>query len=425
MTTTLLAAEVLLSQEIGDYWASTTTADGTIGGTTLVDAALKAKANDWITNEAYDMVTSGAYDGEERKISSLASSTGTLTILAHGGQILSGVSYRVHRLFEASEKRRALIAAAKNIFPFCFKKVRDETLTGGNWLRDGDLEHNWTSDTVNTYWKKSNLTMTKWTTAPNYFRGSISCRLTGATGHLYQSNAENPDLMDLAGKAITFSCRASCDVANSLRLAIYDGITTTYSDYHAGDGKPATLTVSATIADSPSEVSFRVYYTTGATAYVDDLRVYGATRDKLYLGDLGLAQNYPHSVLQSSDTSINREPWDLLRDYEIGSDGYIYIPTVSQNYRLRILGIGYLDFLLSGVRSTDWAATIALDEPQIKILIAQAALYLYTWMSMPNYSAGIRTDYQQMLTFWKQEVAERKAKFRMRTPPATVHWGMY
>jgi len=53
MSTTLLAAEQALSKEIGDYWSSTTTGAGS--STTLVDSALMAKANDWITDEAANM----------------------------------------------------------------------------------------------------------------------------------------------------------------------------------------------------------------------------------------------------------------------------------------------------------------------------------------------------------------------------------
>jgi len=57
MSTTLLACEEELSRQLGDFWSSTTTSDGASGGTTLVDAALKAKENVWITDESYDMLT--------------------------------------------------------------------------------------------------------------------------------------------------------------------------------------------------------------------------------------------------------------------------------------------------------------------------------------------------------------------------------
>ncbi len=56
MSTTLLNAEVELSKQLGDYWASTTTGAGS--ATTMVDTALKDKANDWVeTGEAYVFLT--------------------------------------------------------------------------------------------------------------------------------------------------------------------------------------------------------------------------------------------------------------------------------------------------------------------------------------------------------------------------------
>lgn len=129
MSTTLANCRKQLSKEIGDYWDSTTTSSGS--STTAVDTALKAKANDWISDapqEMYDLITSGTYSGEERKISSLDNTTGTLTTLAHTGTIASAVTYEVHRIFTASEKRIALIMAAKLAFPYIFKKVRDISL---------------------------------------------------------------------------------------------------------------------------------------------------------------------------------------------------------------------------------------------------------------------------------------------------------
>jgi len=119
------------------------------------------------------------------------------------------------------------------------------------------------------------------------------------------------------------------------------------------------------------------------------------------------------------------EPWTRLSNYFLDKDGYLYLPTnYPSDYRLRIRGIGYLDFLVSGVSSTAWTATIALDEPQLEILVAEAALYLYTQMSLPNFESGTREQYQQALEFWKQESADRRAKYSMVSPPASIHFGV-
>ena len=93
MSTTLENAMLELSEQIGDDFSSTTTSGGS--STTLVDTTLKAYPADWIDATStlmWDRITSGTYDEEERRISSLAIATGTLTTIAHGGAIASAVT---------------------------------------------------------------------------------------------------------------------------------------------------------------------------------------------------------------------------------------------------------------------------------------------------------------------------------------------
>src|SRR3990167_10269023 len=142
MTTTLLAAEQALSKELVDYWSSTTTGAGST--TTLVDTALISRANDWIADETWAFLieepTGDAAIYDERKVSSLDNSTGTLTNLAFAGTPGSGIDYEIHRLFSPSDKRRALVAAARRIYPNCFNEIWNEELVSGNWLSDGSFE---------------------------------------------------------------------------------------------------------------------------------------------------------------------------------------------------------------------------------------------------------------------------------------------
>ena len=163
-----------------------------------------------------------------------------------------------------------------------------------------------------------------------------------------------------------------------------------------------------------------------ATSYVDDARAISDYRSRLYIGNLGLAQNQPTQVQMERCYYSQREPWVAIHGYVVDKDGYLYIPTnYPSDYLIRLKGKGYLDFLLSGSSSTDWAATIAIDDPQLKILTAEAALYLYTQMAMPNYETGARREFQQMMQFWKQESVERRAKFGIYgRAGASVHWGV-
>ena len=427
MSTSLSTARIELSKQLGDYWAGTATSAGAAGGTTIVDTALKAKANDWISDapqEMYDFITSGTYDGEERKISSLDNTTGTLTTLAHTGQIASAVTYEVHRLFSPSEKRRALITAARNAFPCVFTPVRDESLTTGNWLMNGDVE-TWTVATYPDNWRVSSVTATKTTTAKLFKRGVTSCKLNTAAGYLYQDWTYNDDLKELRGKTVTFRAKGYCDTASCLRLCIHDGTTSTYSSYHDGDSKwvedNTPMEVTATIAEDATDVSFRVYHAVAAgTSYVDDLRVYGPARDKLYVGGLGLHRNTPHKVGIVADNFIQYDPWHTLHNWNV-SNGYLYFPAPA-NYRVRIEGIGAANWTVSGAVSTLWTAIIDLDQPQLDIVIAEAVMELYRQMISPNYTSGERDNFAQMLQYWEKEMQVRKGKYSMIPPPASVIW---
>lgn len=427
MSTSLLAAEILLSKQLGDFWSSTTTSSGS--STTVVDTELKAKENDWVTDECYDMITSGTYDEEERKVSSLDNSSGTLTVLAHGGTIASSVTYRVHRLFTASEKRRALVHAAKRSYPHLFKRIKDEAKVSGNWLKDGSFEV-WTSSSALTNWTDDGtVTLTKTSTSPYYKHGSYSCKLSTAAGYIHQDITDWDDLKYLAGKTVTFSVQGYCATADTLRLAIYDGTTTTYSDHRTAESawteNNDPMEVQATIQDNPSAIEFRIYLDTANDAYVDDARAICGYRNRIYIGDLGLAQNEPHQVLMEKSNYDNREPWTPLRETKVDKDGYLLIPDwYAVDYRLRILGVGYLDFYdTSDVVGTDWDDTIAIDSPQTEILVAEAAIYLCNQMIVPNETSGTSEKWKEALGYWKTELRERQSSFGMMPPSATIHYG--
>ena len=429
MSTTLENAMLELSEQIGDDFSGTTTSSGS--STTVVDTTLKAYPADWIDATStlmWDRITSGTYDEEERRISSLAIATGTLTTIAHGGTIASAVTYEVHRLFSASEKRKAIINAARDAFPSIHKKIDDETKTTGNWLRNGSFE-NWAASTYPDSWTLSALTAAKNTTLPYYKHGIASMKLSTAAGNMSQSASNLADLHRLAGKSVTFTIQGWCDTASCLRLQIYDGTTTTSSDYHGGgsdwtkDSEP--LSVTATIADTPTEITFRVVLASAAgTAYVDDARVIGPYMDRIYIGDLGLANNEPYQVYVESSDYTSSEPWVRIRGWKVDSENYLCIPNCRRDRRLRITGIGVLNFLKTGAVSTDWAATIGIDSPQTDILVAKAAVNLYAKKVMPDEESGETDQYARGMSYWDRKLKSALSKHAMKTPTATTQWGM-
>ena len=417
MSTTLLNAEIQLSKDMGDYFASDLTADGNAGGTTIVDDALAAYGTGFVSKGCWDMITSGTYDEEERKVSSLSAST--LTTLAHGGKLLNNVTYRIHRVASASAKRIALIEACNDVYPYLHQKVRDDRERGGNLLRNG-YPSVWTLTTIPDNWVKSALTCAENTTAPYYgSRYASAMKLDTAAGYVYQSETENIDLWKLAGKTVTFEIEGFCDTADCLRIAIYDGTDTTYSDYHDGDSawsdtKQNKLWVQATIAEEPTTVEFRVYHAKAAgTSYVYDMFASGPRYEKMYVGHLNLAQNEPMHVYQQRKGSLFNEPWYEISTPEVDENGWMYLPEFETGNVIRVQGIGYLDFLSSGAASTAWDATVNVNSPQLKILTAQAGLYLYGQYIMPNMTTGNEESYFKGLSYFQKMLKDRKTRYSM------------
>lgn len=437
MSTSIYNVEVELSKQLGDYWDSTTT--GTGSTTSLVDTALMQQTGDWLDTDhtvCWDMITSGTYDEQERRITDLNTDQGYITTLAHGGAIASSVTYRIHRLgFSASDKRRAIVWAAKNrIHPALYERVRDESRVSGNWLIDGSFEK-WTDSTTPTYWTDSTVTATQTTTSPYYKHGATSCKLDTAAGYIYQSISEWDDLKRLAGKAVTFTLQGWCDTDDALRIAIYDGTDTTYSSYHDSyaensawteDNDP--LTVTATIADNPTAIQFRIYLASAtATAYVDDARVIGPVQPRIYIGDLSFVDNKPTQVLMEASNYSQHEPWQLLDGIVYDQEsGYMYIPNIyPRDRRLRILGKSYLNFYDSdGAAGTDWDDTINVNSPQLEILVAEAAIYLCNQKIMPTSTTGETDMWKEARAYWMEELRIRKGKFAMESYGATVTTGV-
>ena len=432
MTTALSVARQELSKQLNDFWASTTTGAGST--TTIVDTLLKAKQNAWIGKDMYDLITESGHASvdEERQISSLANSTGTLTVLAHDNTTGTSMDYEVHRLFTASEKRIALIAAARMAWPYIHEKIWDESMVSGNWFKDGSFEI-WTSSSALTYWTTTTSTIAKTTTSPFYKHGATSCKIDTAAGTVKQSITNWDDLKRLAGQTVTFSIQGWCDTASCLRVSINDGVNQTYSNYHAGDSawtqddpRNDNMYVQQFIDWNPTEITFTIHHeVAAATSYVDDARAIGPYQPRLFIETLGLSQEKPIQVEIEPLNYSTDEPWSIVFNSRLDTElGYLYLPSsVQRDRRLRIKGIGYLDFVdSSGDSGTDWADTININSPQTDILIAQAIVYLYTQMSLPNFSRSTRQDFQEVIGFWERKLRTQIGKHGMEVQSIPVRF---
>jgi hypothetical protein len=322
-------------------------------------------------------------------------------------------------MFKPSDKRTALIRAARQAYPHIHSRIK-KYHRAGNWLKNGFFDK-WTATSAPDSWTVTTTTATQNTTAPYYRYNQSSLKTATAAGNVKQTNTNNPRLNELAGKNVTFRIKGYTGMASTLRIAIYDGITRTYSDFHDGDSSwdyDDTLKVSATIANEPTQIAFEIYVDAIATTYIADACV-TCDSQSIYVGYDGFVSNMPNVVEYTTDFFGQ---WTRLNDWEVDDEGWLILPSVPAGYLVRTEGYGTLDFLASGVSSTAYTATIAIDQPQLDILIAQAIVLLYTQMSLPNFDTGVSGRYASAIGYWQAELQNRINKFHMPYLPVSKIW---
>ena len=77
------------------------------------------------------------------------------------------------------------------------------------------------------------------------------------------------DVNQVRNRIITFSMRVYVTTANIIRLGIYTGSSYTYGAFHPGTGYQ-TISVTATIENSPGSVFANVFFAASCTAYLDN-----------------------------------------------------------------------------------------------------------------------------------------------------------
>ena len=427
MSTSLDTLRQSLSFEIGDLIFgsnnSTTTSLGT--NATLVDSTLMNKPSDWIRSGGGGQqptairLTSGTYDTSVRNVASASpfdNSDGTITfspVLA--GSVASGVTYEIHRLFHPDAKDTAIQQACYDAFPWLYTMVDDQSIMFGNWLKNSRMEI-WTETSYPDYWRASSSTAAEDNTY--YHNGTSSCALSTTAGYLYQNSTYNHDLIYLGDTTPTFRKWVLASTASQVRLAIYDGTDTTYSDYHTGGGGWELLDVTATIASNPSAVGFRVYYAkTTTTAYVDEASVIGVGPKYSYdISDLSLVNDTPHQIYTVDDRSANNltplpqafcipvTAWRALGDGRIQ-----FTDSLPTGTTLRIVGKGHLTQPTSDV-------SVNVNAPYTGIIIAAAAKRLYQSLVSGSGSQDAER-YQMLADKWEWEFKERCQKYGMKAMP--------
>ena len=116
-----------LSEEIGDYFKSTTTSDGA-DAEELIDTELKKHDDDELIdkyNTSFLIHGAVTATGEENWATSKTDSTVSMRG-AYSALIPNGTAYSMHRLFSAAQKDRAIERVRKSLFPTIFLEAQYE-----------------------------------------------------------------------------------------------------------------------------------------------------------------------------------------------------------------------------------------------------------------------------------------------------------
>lgn len=129
--------------------------------------------------------------------------------------------------------------------------------------------------------------------------GSLYC---AALTYTHANESGFPQFLEtyipLRGRTLTFSIRVKTSTPNAVRAALYDGgAAFAYSAYHSGSGAYETLTVTAQISPTASQVRPTLRMTASGTFYVDNATLVVGAQPMPYVplhagDDLARCQRY-------------------------------------------------------------------------------------------------------------------------------------
>lgn len=422
MTTALSALRLLLGRAVGAYFAGTTSATGTTSA--LIDAAGASNLlsyPDGYWDDGYVRITSGAADGDVRKIATFTQSTGTIVPRGvFSAAIAASVTYELYKSFNpTTELDQAIIdvVSQRQLYPVLHRNYEYDNHVSGSRLLNGSFE-DWALTTIPDSWTAgSNLTVSKDTTAP--WHGAASAKLVAAVATTFYQRQSLAAAIGtwalLDDYEITFYIWAKAVAASIVRPYIISGGTTTYGDYHTGGGGWERLYVSATITPT-GVIDFGVAQGI-STIFLDNA---------YFLGGPAVYEYSIPSAIQIERNAIEVEIQDNAdnpkgRYTRVEPINYDIIPQTdgtrllrfhqrpSDGHGIRIRGMGHLTALSA---QTD---TIEIDAPQTELVIAQAAVNLYLRGQEGDKQMDEATQANK-LAQWQQRLAMMKAQFGMGTP---------
>ncbi len=428
-TTTLTALMQNFSEQIGDYLTFSTTTNITTNQlvistdlTSFDDGQDTAFVDWWV----YIDGTTNA--GVLRQVSAYTASTGQLTV--RGAALVAETATRtcyLHRL-NRDTKKIALNRASEQAEEVLFRKIDDRTLVTGNIMPDSHFE-DWTSSSALRLYTTNDATIAQTTTVGLIRgpRGTTSCKVTASSGNGDVRISSNtwPRLLDIMDTDADIFVWVYPSTADDPAVVIYtiqaDGTEQTLTSTTSAPASKWTLLKleGQAINDNLSEVQIRCKVaTSGQNAYFDDLRLIARdSREMLLpepLRDGEVQQVYVQTSGYSDENSddIFPENWERVYGSEFFDDGtykFIRLPVGSSGRQIRLIGNSPLSQL-----SAD-SDTIEISGKELNLLIARAAVILYTLDQGPVASEDVGKYFNQ-INVWERQYQRLKPSLRMIKP---------
>uniref|UniRef100_A0A6M3L6S3 Uncharacterized protein n=1 Tax=viral metagenome TaxID=1070528 RepID=A0A6M3L6S3_9ZZZZ len=412
-TTALSVLRQKFNEEIAgrDGWRTGTTT-GAGSSTTAADTVLADKGDDFYNDTHFILLTSGTYATKIRPVSDFTSTGGIVTwTAALAGASGSGVTYELS-IFHPDDVKRCLNAAALEAFPYLRKRIIDESLISGNWLRDPGFE-DWSSTTALYHWQAvGTATFAQGTSIyGGRLYGSKVAIVTSVAANdgIKQSTATNDSLIDLRGHSITFRAvlaGASGDAV--IRITDSDGTTT--SSAVSALATWETLSVTRTISSTTKVVTFDAISPNNQSFYIDNARTFGKEKYDYVLPTFLInvnevnAQVMHEATYPCDDMSFVYPPRPIVnrRIYNDGTYRTLQIlePLIDES-KLQIIGSGYLSTLAADT------TTVEIDGDEVNVLIALA---VSKWYQMQSGMIGSESSdrFSQLSEKWYQEYLRRR-----------------
>ena len=398
MATTLTVLMQRVLESIGEYRAlSVTSAPST---TVITDTKLRRYAavadvfNDrwWV----YWTLLSGAAVAAADQKRLLIDSTTTTATMETATTITAAADTYLLMPFDPDFVKNAISRAAEYLFHRGLHvPVYDHSLIVDNLLANSNFTGSVTSNAFTSWTRGGSATVTAETTIVRI--GSQSAKMVGTAAADGQYQAPHVGQDEMTGKTAYLAGHLLCATADKARLRInWDDTNYESYAYHSGKDQWEFQKISVAIPATATKVEARC--SSEGTAYFNQVALCVDPINRYTIPSAFLKG--PYQVLQQVDERL------------VGTDGdYLPLSNTNRPVRgrtLRLLGKGMLTLPSA---DTD---TMEVSEDQVRLLVARAAMELYSILAWNN--SAMRDEYQRGADLWETRT-ERMIQAGMALSP--------